>query len=77
MLTRNTCETCTQCLIAHKNAKLEKINVRRINIVDKIEQQDWHKDLIEIERINEEITLDASWKFKILYGIVRTEIGNT
>ena len=75
MLSRNTCGTCTQCLMAHEDAKVEKMKTRRINAVDRIEQHEWQKDSTEIVRIKEEITRGASWKFKLLNGIVKTKIG--
>ena len=37
MLSRNSCRTCTQCLMEHEDAKTEKMKTHRINAVENID----------------------------------------
>ena len=75
MLSRNTCGTCTQCLLEHEQPKQGKLTTRRINAVHAENESKWQKENTEIENIKEEVLRDISWKFIVENGIVKTKEG--
>ena len=75
MLSRNSCGTCTQCLMEHEDAKTEKMKTRRINAVEKIEDCRWQKNSLEIDQLKKEIEEVSNWKFILDNNIVKTNAG--
>ena len=73
MLSRNTCDTCTQCLMAHEDAKMMKIKTRRINVLDTSQIFKYQQE--EIEEIKRDPSSGKDRKLTIEDGIIRTNIG--
>jgi hypothetical protein len=75
MLSRNSCGTCTQCLMEHEEAKTEKLKTRRINALEETEYCEWQKDNPEIDQLKKEVEEGSNWKFKIDRNLVKTNDG--
>jgi len=72
MLSRNTCGTCTQCLMEHEDAKEEKMKTRRINMVDNDDESRWQVGSAEIKQITDEINRGDTWEFMLDNNVVKT-----
>ena len=75
MLSRNICGTCSQCMLEHEDAKVEKMKTKRINALDEKEIQEWQKDSEEIENIRQEIKSGTHWKFQLRQQTIVTKEG--
>ena len=75
MLSRVKCDTCTQCLTNHEDAKIGKGRTRRLNTIEEKEVCLWQIDDEEIRSIKKDINLNENNLFKIENGIVRTQAG--
>ena len=65
MFSRVNCDTCTQCLTNHEDAKIGKGKTPRLNTIEKREGCLWQIGDEEIRRIQEDIILKKNNLFKI------------
>jgi len=75
MLSRMKCDTCTQCLMAHEDAKVDKKRTRTLDAIGEMENYIWQTNSEEILRIREDIRLGKSWRFRLERGVVMTSTG--
>ena len=75
LLSRTACETCTQCLQSHEEAKTDKLKTRRINVTETKESNKWQKDSSEIEELKQKIKDRSHWKFVLIGQDVKTKEG--
>ena len=75
MLSRNSCETCTQCLMAHKEAKTGKMKTRILNIMTEDASERWQEDSVEIDNIRKGIKKDHLKDLRVSGKVVQTKEG--
>jgi len=73
MLSRNKCDTCTQCLMAHEEAKTQKIKTRRINVLAITDIYKYQGGVMEKIKMN--IKTGKNKNLVIIDGIIKTNKG--
>lgn len=72
MLSRSTCDTCTQCLTQHEDPKTEKMKTRQLATMIETKGVEWQEQNTEIESIKERAGKLRQDRFRIKNGIVYT-----
>ena len=73
-MSRDKCGRCTQCLMEHEDAKVEKIKTRLLAMVSECPGKEWQTENEEIRHIKEEVDLcKNNEQFKIADGILKTK----
>ena len=75
MLSRSTCDTCTQCLTQHEDPKTGKMKTRILAVMSETKGSEWQEQSQEIETIKERIGILRQGRFQIVDGIVYSNEG--
>ena len=75
MLSRSSCETCTQCLTRHEDPKTEKLKTRRLATMTEKTGIEWQENCQEIQTIKDQIKRLRRSRFKVEDGIVCSNEG--
>lgn len=84
-LSRKTCETCAQCLMAHEDAKKEKSKTKRLNVTSEDPNTDdnqtakekWQQDSREIDILKRQIKEEKESEFILEEDTIKTKSGKT